>query len=434
MAKVLPFKGLLYNPDKVSGDEVIAPPYDVISSEYREALYKKSPYNIVRIDFGRETPGDSDADNKYTRARDYFGQWIREGVLIRDDKPSFYAYEIDYQVSGESRRLRGILAMVKIEELGKGVYPHEATHSKPKADRLNLMRSCFANVSPIYSLYNSPERITSNILENIQDAPFFTASDPDGAVHKLYKISDDFNIGLIAQELHDKPVFIADGHHRYEVALEFKKEMALKAEGGIMKDKEKKNNFHPSSLNLQPADFRPWDYVLMFLANMSDAGITILPTHRMVKRLAKNNVLRKLEDDFAIQQAPADSDIMKTISGNGKNTFGLYLDGEKHWYILKYKGSSLEDIPPALRDLDVVVLHELILKRDLGITDVAYEMNIKEATSRVHGEEFDGVFFLNPTGVEDVERVALSNLRMPPKSTYFYPKLLTGMVINSFKK
>lgn len=416
MAKVLPFRGFLYNPDKVSGDAVIAPPYDIISPDYRETLYKKSPYNIVRIDFGREMPEDTGDSNKYTRARDCFGQWIREGILVRDEKPSFYACEIDYRIAGEQRRLRGVLAMVRIEELGRGIYPHEATHSKPKADRLNLMRSCFANISPIYSLYNSPERTTSEILDNIQGAPFFSAGDPDGAVHKLYKIDDDEKIGLIERELYDKPIFIADGHHRYEVALEFKKEMDLKAEGA------------------QPSDYRPWDYVLMFLANMSDAGITILPTHRMVKGITKDSVLKRLEDDFEVLQMPAETDITGKIAEGGKNTFGLYLDGEKHWHVLKYKGKGLEDIPPALRELDVVVLHELILKRDLGITDVAYEMNVQEAMSRVHGKEFDGVFFLNPTGVGDVERVALSNLRMPPKSTYFYPKLLTGMVINSFNK
>lgn len=405
MAKIIPFRGILYNPEKVSGDEVIAPPYDIITPQYREALYQKDPRNIVRIDFGKELPGDTEGNDKYTRAKDFFEQWIKDGVLVRDKKPSLYAYEIDYKLYGESRQLRGILAMVKIEELGNGVYPHEATHSKPKADRLNLMRSCLANISPIYSLYNSPEKITTNILNNIAEAPYIRAKDMDGAVHKLYKISEESKIDAITKELSDKAIFIADGHHRYEVALELKKEMG---EG-------------------------PWEYVLMFLANMSDEGISILPTHRLVKGINRiDEILDKLKNDFNIEKSDTEPDIMKILSASGKNTFGLYTGKDNKWYILKYKGTDLKDVSPPLRDLDVVVLHELILKRDLGITDVAYEMDVKEAVKRTGNGEFDAVFFLNPTGVEDVERVALSNLRMPPKSTYFYPKLLTGMVINKF--
>lgn len=415
MANVIPFRGTLYNPDKVSGDNVIAPPYDIIAPEHKELLYQKSPYNIVRIDFGKERPEDTDSDNKYTRARNSFGQWLQEGIFVTDDKPSFYAYEIDYEVTGEPKKLKGILALVKIEELGSGVYPHEATHSKPKADRLNLMRSCFANISPIYSLYNSPQKVTSNILDKLAGAPYISAGDTDGALHKLYKISDEAQIASIQKELYGKPVFIADGHHRYEVALEFKKEMDAKAGN-------------------QASGFRPWDYVLMFLANMADEGITILPTHRMVKGIRREEVLKKLENDFTFNTCGLECDIAERLSHEGKNTFGLYLGSNEQWYILKYKGTDLEDVHPVLKKLDVVILHELIIKKDLGITDVAYEMGVTESINMVKRGDFDAVFFLNPTGVLDVETVALSGLRMPPKSTYFYPKLLTGMVINKFNE
>ncbi|MCC6346404.1 MAG: DUF1015 domain-containing protein [Nitrospirales bacterium] len=423
MAKIIPFTGLLYNPEKVAGDEVVAPPYDVISPECRETLYQKNPYNIVRVDFGKELPGDSGEDNRYTRARESLDQWSREGILIRDDRPAFYAYEIEYRLGGESKVLRGILALVKIEELGKGVHPHEETHSKPKADRLNLMKSCLANISPIYSLYHSPERITSRILESVGGTPYFSARGLDGAVHKLYKITDEAKFGLIMRELYDKPLFIADGHHRYEVALEFKKEMDALGHP---------NTFFPECA---AGGSRPWEYVLMFLANISDEGISVLPTHRLVKGISrKEEIMRRLDADFSIRQAPITDDITKTLTGEGKGAFGLYLDNEDHWYILKCREKGqLKDVPPALRNLDVVVLHELILKRDLWITEIAYEMDVKEAVGKVRRGDFDGVFFLNPTGVEEVERVALSHLRMPPKSTYFYPKLLTGMVINRLK-
>lgn len=404
MAQIIPFKGILYNPEKVSGDDVIAPPYDIISPEQKELLYQKSPYNIVRIDFGKQTPEDNEKNNKYTRSRNYLELWQKEKILIQDDKACFYAYESDYSVSGETKKLKGFLALVKIEELGKGIYPHEATHSKPKADRLNLMRACLANISPIYSLYNSPEKIASGIIDNIKDDPYITAHDTDGAVHKLYKISDESKINLIIKELSDKPIFIADGHHRYEVALEFKKEMGN----------------------------GPWEYVLMFLANMADEGISILPTHRMIKGIKKEEVLSRLGQDFTIQTCGLECDIVERLLHEGKNTFGLYLGSNEQWYILRYKGTDLRDVEPALRELDVVILHELILKKDLGITDVAYEMDVAESLHKVRKGEFDAVFFLNPTRVENVERVALSGLRMPPKSTYFYPKLLTGMAINKF--
>ncbi|MEW5746066.1 MAG: DUF1015 domain-containing protein [Nitrospirota bacterium] len=421
MARILPFKGLLYNPDKVSGNEVIAPPYDVISPDYKEALYRKSPYNIVRIDFGKELPGDNESVNRYSRSRDLLAQWEQEGVLSRDSEPAFYAYEADYELRGKRKRLRGFLGLVKLEELGKGVYPHEATHAKPKEDRLNLMRWCHANISPIYALYNSPEHGTAALLEEAAAGrPYFSAEDLDGAEHRLYRIADPAKIELITRELCDKHIFIADGHHRYEVALEFKREMDRREQSAS-----------PGERSAEAS--RPWDYVLMFLANMADEGVSILPTHRMVKGIAdKSAVLEKLAPDFAVSRAPLDADIAGLLSGESGHAFGLYLDTEQQLYVLNYREDHLQDVPPALRELDVVILHELILKRDLGITEVAFEMDAKEALRRVRNGDFDGVFFLNPTGVGDVERVALSNLRMPPKSTYFYPKLLTGMVIYRF--
>jgi uncharacterized protein (DUF1015 family) len=404
MAKIIPFKGILYNSGKVSGDDVIAPPYDIISPEQREVLYQKSPYNIIRIDFGKDMPNDDEKNNKYTRAKEYMDKWLKEGIFLRDEKECFYAYESEYTVSGEKKRLRGIVALVKIEELGKGIYPHEATHSKPKTDRLNLMRACKANISPIYSLYKSKEMITSSIIENIKDAPLISAHDFDGAIHRLYRISDSLAIKSIIDELSDKPVFIADGHHRYEVALEYKKEMG---EG-------------------------PWDYVMMFLANMVEEGITILPTHRMIKGIKREEVLSRLKPDFDVESCGLECDIKKKLILEGKNTIGLYLGSNENWYILRYKGTDLEDVEPPLKDLDVVILQELIIKKDLGITDVAYEMDIEKSLRKVKKGDFDAVFFLNPTRVEDVEKVALAGKRMPPKSTYFYPKLLTGLVINKF--
>lgn len=418
MALIQPFKGILYNTQKVIGDNVAAPPYDIITPGFREVLYQKSPYNIVRIDFGMDLPGDSNTNNRYLRAKDNLEQWMKTDILKRDESPYFYAYESDYSAFGRNQKLRGLIALVKLDELGKGVFPHEATYSKPKADRLDLMRTCYGNISPIYALYNSPERIASQILDTLTDTPLISARDYDGSDHKLYRIQDLSLYENIINEFSGKAIYIADGHHRYEVALEFKEEM------------HKADRIDNNSSSL-----RPYDYIMMFLANIKDDGISILPTHRLIKGISNSEqIISKIGEDFEIFTAGIENDIRKILSVYGKNAIGMYVRNEKKWYILKYKGKPLQDIHPALRSIDVVLLHELIFKRSLGITDFAYEMNPDEALKMVRSCLYDAAFFLNPTEVEDVERSALANVRMPPKSTYFFPKLLTGLIINSFNK
>ena len=341
MAKIIPFRGILYNVSKVSMEDVMAPPYDIITPEYREALYMQSHYNVVKIDFGKEETGDNETKNKYTRARGYLDAWIKEGIFIRSGKPSLYVYEMSYMIHDVKKHLLGFLCLVKLEELGKGsIYPHECTHSKPKQDRLNLMRSCQANTSPIFSLYKSQEEGISKILSKIFGTkPYIESADISGDTHRLWQIDDTNDIEIIKKELEDKAIFIADGHHRYETAFEFYREMSAK--------------------DASTTD-RPFDHVLMFLANMLDEGITILPTHRLLKEIPKD------------------------------------------------------------------------LNKILHTSEIGYEMDVNRALDKVKSGEFSAAFFLNPTKVEDVEKSALSAVRMPPKSTYFYPKLLTGLVISKF--
>ncbi|MBN2654260.1 MAG: DUF1015 domain-containing protein [Nitrospirae bacterium] len=419
MADIYPFRGIRYDSTRVNGNDVAAPPYDIISEQHKESLYEMSPYNIVRVDFGKKLPDDNENNNRYTRAENELKQWLDQDILIRDAEPSIYGCKISYTLDGEQKNLSGIFCIVKITELGSGVYPHEATHSKPKEDRLNLMRFCKGNISPVYSLYNSPEKITSELINSIKDEPVFSAEDHDNAVHSLYKISDPEVIKQIQAELSDKPLFIADGHHRYEVALEYKKEMDAKH--GV------------SSLS---SSSNPWDYVLMFLANMSDEGIAVLPTHRLIKGLADTqSVLKNISDHFtyeSIEPSTTGKEITKLLEKSGKNSFGLCMNSGNDLFILKYKGAELQDIHEALKNLDVVVLHEQMLKRDLGISEISYEMDPEKVIEKVKNKEFEAALLLNPTDVSDVERVALTGLRMPPKSTYFYPKLMTGMVINKF--
>lgn len=404
MAEIIPFKGVLYNMSKVSGEDVIAPPYDIIAPEYKEKLYSKSPYNIVRIDFGKELESDNELQNKYTRAANNLNSWLKDGILHGSKAPAVYAYEVDYRIKGSRKRLRGFFSLVLLEELGSGVYPHECTHSKSKADRLNLLRTCRANISPIFSLYNSPEKKASEIMNRVMlRKPYMEAKDSDSAIHRLWVVEAEKDIEIIQDDLKGKPVFIADGHHRYETALEFKKEM--NSMGG-------------------------WDYVLMFLANMSDEGLTILPAHRLVKKLPENS-LDILSGYFAVESLAADADITGALSGY-EHAIGFCYRSSDKLYLLRHKGSGLENINSALKELDVTILHELIFKKLLNISEVTYEMDTAETREMVRKGNYDAAFFLNPTRVKDVERVALSGKRMPPKSTYFYPKLLTGMVMYKF--
>ncbi|MEJ2696884.1 MAG: DUF1015 domain-containing protein [Candidatus Sulfobium sp.] len=416
MAEVVPFRGVLYNtgsPSLSSGEGLVAPPYDIITPEYREELYNSSPYNIVRVDFGKEFGDDTGVNNRYTRAKAFLDAWMREGVLMRSEGPRFYSYEISYTIYGRERTLRGFLGLVRLEELGKGsIHPHECTHSKPKKDRLDLMRASGANISPIFALYSSREKGISGVLADVdRKPPYIEARDLDGSVHRLREISDPVALETIRAELTDRPVFIADGHHRYETALEYRREM-----------REKEGTSESP---------RPYDYVMMFMSNMSEEGLTILPTHRLVKKVPAD-CMKQLSAHFEIEEAAGDFRIADTLAGR-RRVIGFYKGDADKWYILTYKGGFISDVPSVLAELDVSVLHELVLGKLFHPDGIAYEMDIGKCLEMVRSGEFGAAFFLNPTQVSEVEKVALASLRMPPKSTYFYPKLMTGLVLNVFK-
>ncbi|WP_297212558.1 MULTISPECIES: DUF1015 domain-containing protein [Thermodesulfovibrio] len=407
MAIIKPFRGILYNPQKVNPHDVMCPPYDIISEELRERLYEKSPYNVVRIDYGK----NSKEEDKYTLARKYLESWLKEGILIQDKHPCFYGYEIEYSYKNKAKKLRGVIGLIKLEELGKGVYPHEQTYAKPKADRLNLMKSCMANTSIIFSIYRSKKRITSQIIEN-QSSPFIQARDLNGNIHKLYRICSDTDINAIVEDFREKPIFIADGHHRYEVALEFKREMSA---------------LYPNQKDAA------WNYVLMFLSNIEDDGYLILPTHRMVSTsMPIREALKANENLFDITEVSPSEDLLDIIEQMGPCHFGLYINSKA--YILRYKGPVPEHLPEELRKLDVTILEEVILQRIFPKREVCYDIDIERGLRMIREGKCDALFLLRATDVEDIERVALAGLRMPPKSTYFYPKLLTGMIINSFRE
>ncbi len=423
MAEIIPFKGILYNPEKVDTSAVTAPPYDIVTPEFKDVLYSRSPYNIVRIDFGKDNAGDNDKENRYTRASRWLDEWLEKETMVEDTTPAFYCYEASYKINGKEKKLRGFLAAVKIEELGSGrIHPHEMTHSKPKTDRLNIIRFCKGNISPIFSLYNSPERLSSSILEKVvKEKALIEAKNGDGFIHRLWRISDKTLIETIKKELSDKDIFIADGHHRYETALEFRNEMDKK---GLIK-----------------TGTEPFNYVMMFLANMEDDSLTLLPTHRVVKTDRKIKIKELLNPYFDIRIINIDNtsdgenarqEMFKAMQ-NKRHSLGIFTENENAYYVLSFKGADIEmNSHKSLKKLDVTILHKLIFEKLLGIDNFEYEMDPQLAVEKTKQGSYQTAFFLNPTKMEDVKEVALAGQRMPPKSTYFYPKLLTGMVIYKF--
>jgi len=440
MAIVAPFKGLTYNLDKKQNlSRLMAPPYDVISKEEQVALYQADPHNVVRLILGEKKTGDSDWDNRYTRAADDFQRWQSDGALIRTKEPSFYLTAMTYRPgNGDPERVRwGIILLVKIEDPGSGVVlPHERTFSAHKDDRLKLFRSCNAQFSQIFGLYEDPENCILEECRRFSDpSPQMDFELDDGARHRMWVISRTRLFEKVSEVMHHKSIFIADGHHRYETAKNFR-------------------NIMRARFGEKPAN-RSYEYVMMYLSNMNDAGLTILPSHRLVKMDSEfdpGNMLKKAADWFDIKRFPYNqknrkgeaSELKRLLKENGKvrTSIGFYHNQADNWRLLSLKPGMEkemgEDLHPSLRELDVLVLSRLILQKCLGLTRkdldneeiIHYESNISTTMKAVASGEYQMGFLLNHTRMDQVKEVARNSLVMPRKSTYFFPKVLTGMVFN----
>jgi uncharacterized protein (DUF1015 family) len=439
MAQIVPFRGLRYNPEQIQDPaSVMAPPYDVISPALQEDLYRRSPYNVVRLILGKTSEADSETDNRYTRAAADFERWQQQGVLVRDAEPSIYLYDEEYATEDGGRVVRkGFIALTRLEDFSTGVVkPHEKTLAGPKTDRLNLTKACQANFSPIFSLYSDPccvlEALTRKEKERL---PEVAVADDDGVIHRLWRVTDS-SITRKAQELlASKPLFIADGHHRYETALNYR---------NLMREK------HPGYTGKEL-----FNYVLMYFANMEDQGMLIFPTHRLVFNLEGFQLpsfLEAVREWFDVEaQAfdPADPEACRAArralqeKGRERRTLGLFA-GDETLYFLTLRDEKAMDsffdprTPKALRTLDVSILHRLVLEGVLGITPQAQEQQthlkyvkgFDEALELVQCGEFQLAFLMNATRMSEVRDVANAGEKMPQKSTYFYPKLLSGLVIN----
>jgi len=442
MATIVPFKGLRYNPEIVENlAAVVTPPYDVIGVAAQDCYYEKHPYNIIRLEYGKTFQEDDD-NNRYTRSANYFMAWLEKKVLTPEPEPAIYLYEQEFTIEGERRIRSGYICAVQLEQYEKGiVLPHEQTLPKHKVDRLDLMRACRANFSPIFGLYSDPGAAVTGTLRDVaKGSPDAKFTDEKGEMHRLWVVKNSEAIKGVQQLMADKQIFIADGHHRYETALNYKSE---RENSGIS--------------NGQPA----YNFVMMTLVNLYDPGLVVLPTHRLVKNVQEtylSNFPEKLKEIFTLEEYHSLSykekltNFLEELALRGRDdsgtrphrhVFGMYISGKLYFASLNDEnqlGNLMQaDKSVDWQGLDVSVLHSLILEKYLGIGEelrarddhITYSREEEGALAAVDKGEFQIAFFLNPTLVEEVTNVAANGEKMPQKSTYFYPKLITGLVINS---
>ena len=426
MAQIHPFRAHRYN-EAVVGDMnlVVTQPYDKISDEIQNDYYGRSPYNIVRITRNREKNKDPETD--YADAGLTFGKWLAEGAVVQDKSPAIYAYYQDYEIEGEKKLQRGMIALLDLKHSGAAILPHERTLAEPKLDRLRLMRSIEGNDDLIYMLYTDDRLTVNGIMDEATAGrePEIEVKDDFGASHRLWAIAAPDIVRKIQNAMTPEELFIADGHHRFETSINFMKECEAKRWRAI--------------------GIETFDKRMVTCFNSADQGITILPTHRLIRgfpSFRSPDFLRRLEPFFEVAPATSLRELWEKMkAGRNNHVFGFYCGDLRRFYLLALKEEGRVDPlllahAEAYRRLDVSVLHALILERQLGIDEkkleaqqhVDYVRDRESCVRLVNEGGYQAAFLLNPTSVEQMQRVALLGEKMPQKSTDFYPKLLTGLV------
>ncbi len=440
MADILPFRALRYNPEFVPDlTAVVTPPYDVISPEAQARYHARNPYNFVRLILAREDPPDVTGRDRYDRSARAYGAWRKEGILRPDPAPAVYLYEQEFDLDGGARlRRRGFLACVRLEDYDRGVvFPHEHTFSRPKDDRLRLMHACPANLEAILAFYAGPAAPLTDLLDrHLAAPPAVRVADEEGVTHRLWMLTDTADIGRLQTMLADRPVFIADGHHRYETALKYRNERRREL---------------PS-----PGDASaPHEFVLANLIHAEDPGLVILPTHRIFLQspgLRGHALREKLARYFRLSDFPAGSGgsaaaVRSALADMAREEAGgvtcvLALRGESCVRLTLQDEAVIraliaEGHPEAYARLPVAVLHRLLVEEilrlghpEVGDDAIQYTRDPDEALRAVAEDRAEAALFLTPPRVEDVRAIAVAGGRMPHKSTYFYPKVLSGLVLN----
>jgi uncharacterized protein (DUF1015 family) len=430
MIHIAPFRGVLYSQKKIRDlARVIAPPYDVISPAEQDRLYKKSPYNFVRLDLSHE-PGSYDA------VAQTFNEWQAQGIFERDEQPAIYFLSQRFKLrSGEERIRQGFIVVIELQELETGdIRPHEKTHDAPKEDRLKLMLACQAQLSPIFALYAQPKETINRILALAVEgvAPVIDVEQDNGDICKMWRITDAEVIQKVQREMQDQQLLIADGHHRYEATLSYRDHM--RQERGQWSGQE------------------PFNYILTYCANIDDENVAILPTHRLVRGYSHKPFLEleeALQTNFYVEQHPKTPEgkisFLKALrtAARKHRVIGASFKRDPRYLILRLKNKRImqrlaKDLSAPLRELDVTTLHWLILGHILGMTPeqqesgdtIHYFQDEEMVLQTLEKEDFQAAFILNATKAEEIQAIVAGGEKMPQKSTYFYPKLPSGLVVN----
>jgi uncharacterized protein (DUF1015 family) len=420
-ARVEPFRALLYDL-KVAGDaaSLVAPPYDLIGPERQNELYARSSYNIVRLEFGREA-------DRYGAAQRTLDEWLRSGVLKRADRPAIYCYRQSFDFDGRSFVRTGFITRFRLEEFGASarVFPHERTFPSAKEDRLRLLTAIKTNTSSIFGLYLGKHPTLACAQDDAASRdPIISVRDDSGILNEVYAIEDPGEIQKIQLALADATILIADGHHRYETALNYRR--ARRAEEN-------------------PSTPQPYDFTLMTLVASDDPGLVILPTHRLVTTLdasAASEFKNRAQQAFDVASIASADALRAWLGARSRDALAVALqDGGFYGLTLRDRAAldaALPGVPLEVRELDVSILHALVFDRIFGLKadairkggNIEYTIDARRALTAVAEGRADGAFLMSPPSIGDVERVSLAGATMPEKSTYFFPKLLTGLVLN----
>ncbi len=433
MADISPFHALRYNLSKVSAEQVITQPYDKINPAMQDKYYEASPYNLVRVILGKSQPADNDQQNVYTRAAALLKKWQDEGVLQSDSEPSLYVYSQVFKVpgdpSGAEAERRGFIALGRLEDYDRQVvFRHEQTLSKPKADRLNLLQSTRAHTELLFMVYSDPADEVGKLLH--QDGPpTLELRDEYGVLNRLWKVSDPATVAAVTAKMADKKLIIADGHHRYETALNYRNQMREQSKS--------------------PDADAPYERVMVSFVNLDAPGLVILPTHRVVFGLDGFNLYSKamqVMKYFEVQDLGAITDVkdaVRQLSEAGKDRTALLAVTAQNAFLLRARSDaqspSFEGLSEQQRSLDVVQLHKLILEEIIGMSEediraqkhLRYIRDAAEAIDQVRKGEAQVAFLMNPARMEQVRDIAFAGEVMPQKSTDFFPKMLSGLTIYS---
>ncbi len=422
MAKIEPFRAVIYNQGEIRNlSSVVCPPYDVISPSQQQCYHDLHPYNFIHILLGKNIPGE----DRYRRSSCLLKDWQKDKILLPDRSPAIYFYSQQYSLKGEKRTRLGFIARLYLEDKNPTIYTHEHTRLEPKEDRLKLLRAVKANLSPIFVIFPDKKRVINSIYQKYipERKPFVDIVDTEKVAHKLWRLDSPDILDAIKAKMQEENIFIADGHHRYEVACAYRGEMNKK-------------------LGLPQPD-AGFNYILAYFTNTDSSGLTILPIHRLVKFALKpdiNKFISSMKDYFDVEEV---KDKIKFFflmekGGRGEHLMGMYSD--KKYRLLRLKNIKIldrmiNDKPLEFRSLDVSILNYIVLKKILGIDledkdNLIFSPNTNELIEKVDSDDSYIAFFLNPVKVQQIISVALTGQNMPAKSTYFYPKVLSGLVIN----